>query len=86
MDTRMSGGPSAIAEDAARDVAGEEAGVKRRGEGLPCHGRPVLCEASKGIVPCWAVVVLQGEPRGPPKAIRGNGETGVLPVLLHLLV
>jgi hypothetical protein len=81
MDTRMSGGPSAIAEDAARDVAGEEAGVKRRAEGLPCHGRPVLCEAAKGIVPCW-VVVLQGQPRGPPKAILRSGETGVL----HLLV
>lgn len=79
MDARMSGGPSTIAEDAGRDVAGEEAGVERRAEGFPCHSRLVLCEAAKGIVPCW--VVLWGEPRGPPKAIRGSRETGELPEL-----
>jgi hypothetical protein len=56
MDARMSGGPGTIAEDAARDVAGEEAGVERRTEGLPCHSRSVLCEAAKGIIPCWVVL------------------------------
>ncbi len=76
MDARMSGGPSTIAEDAARDVAGEEAGVERRTEGFPFHSRLILCEAAKGIVPCWV-----GQPRRPPKAIRGSRETGALPVL-----
>ena len=81
MDARMSGGPSTIAEDAARDMAGEEAGVKRRTEGFPCQSRLVLCEAAKGIILCW--VGFWGKPRGPPKAtIRGNRETGALPVLL----
>lgn len=80
MDARMSGGPSTIAEDAGRDVAGEEAGVERRTEGFPCDSRLVLCEAAKGIIPCW--MGLWGEPRGPPKSIRGSRKTGGLPVLL----
>lgn len=79
MDARMSGSPSTIAEDAARDVAGEEAEVERRTEGLSCYGRLVLCEAAKGIISCW--VVLWGQPRGPPKAIRGSRKTGELAVL-----
>lgn len=80
MDTRMSGGPSTIAEDAACDMAGEEAGVEGRAEGFPCDSRLVLCEAAKGIIPCW--MGLWGEHRGPPKAIRGHGETGGWPELL----
>jgi hypothetical protein len=73
MDARMSGGPSTIAEDAARDVAGEEAGVERGTEGFPCQSRLVLCEAAKGIIPCW-----MGQPRGPPKAIRRSRERWAL--------
>lgn len=80
MDAWMSGGPSTIAEDAARDTAGEEAGVKRRTEGFPRHSRLVVCETAKGIIPCW--VVFWGEPRGPPKAIRGSRKTGGLLLLL----
>ena len=79
MDTRMGGGPSTIAEDAARDVAGEEAGVERRTDWFPCTCRLVQCEASKGIIPCW--MGLWGQPCGPPKAIRGSGETGAYAVL-----
>lgn len=72
MDARMSGGPSTIAEDAARNVAGEEAGVERGTEGFPCPSRLVLCEAAEGIVPCWT-----GHPRGPLKVIpiRRSRET-----------
>jgi hypothetical protein len=55
MDTRVCGGPGTIADDAARDVAREEAGIERRAEGFPCYGRLVLCEAAKGIVPGWEV-------------------------------
>lgn len=55
MDARVCGGPSAIAEDAARDVAREEAGVKSRTECFPGDGRLVLCKASEGIVPSWEV-------------------------------
>jgi hypothetical protein len=80
MDARMSGGPSTIAEDAASDVAGEEAGVERRTEDFPFHSRLVLCEAAKGIVPCW-----MGQPRRPAKAIRGRRKTGALPMLLRLV-
>ena len=81
MDTRMSSGPSTIAEDAACDVAGEEAGVERRTEGFPSHSRLVLCEAAKGIIPCW----VRQRPRGPPKAIRGKRKTGALAVRLRLV-
>jgi len=84
MDVRMSGGPSTIAEDTGCDMAGEEVGVERQTEGFPFHGRLVLCETTKGIIPCW--VWLWGEPRGPPKAIRGSRETGALPMLRLLLV
>lgn len=83
MDARMSGGPSTIAEDAARNVAGEEAGVERRTDGFPCQSRLVLCETAKGIIPCW--VGLWGQARGPPKAILGSRETGAQEVLLRLV-
>ncbi len=82
MDTGMCGGPSTIAEDAARDVAGEVAGIERRTEGFPCNGGLVLCETAKGIVPCW--VGLWGQPRGPPKTILRSGEAGAFPVLLSV--
>lgn len=86
MDARMCGGPSAIAEDAARDEAREEAGFERRTEGFPGHGRLVQREAAKGIVPGREdSAVLWGETRGgpPQAAIRRNGKAGGLPVLVE---
>jgi hypothetical protein len=88
MDARVCGGPGTIVEDAARDVAGEEAGVERRTEGLPCHGRHVLCEAAEGIVLGWEVEKegLWRETRGPPKTIRGSGKAGAMPVLVEGMI
>lgn len=80
----MCGGPGAIAEDAARDVAREEAGIERQTEGFPGHDKLVLCEAAKGIVRGWEVEkgLWCWETRGPPLAIRRSGKAGGLPVLV----
>jgi hypothetical protein len=85
MDARMCGGPSAIAEDAARDEAREEAGFERRTEGFLGHGRLVQCEAAKGIVPgSEDSAGLWGATRGvpPEDAIRRGRKAGALPVVL----
>ena len=77
MDARVCGGPSAIAKDAARDVARKEAGVKSRTECLPGNGRLVLCKAAEGIVPDWEDGGgLWGKTCGPSKAIRRSGKAG----------
>ena len=84
MNARMLGGPGAIAEDATRDAAGQEAGGERRAEGFPCHGTLVMCEAAEGIVPGWGVEDRpRGEARGPPQAIGGSGKARALAVLVE---
>ena len=83
MDARVCGGPSAIAKDAARDVARKEAGDKGRIECPPCHGKLVLCEAANGIVSGWkARDGPRGKTRRPPQAIRRSGEAGAWGVLI----
>jgi hypothetical protein len=86
MDARMFCGPSAVAEDSARDEAGKEAGGERRAEGLPGQGTLVLCEATEGIVPGRNRGImggLWGKSRGPPKTIGGSGKARGLAVLFE---
>ena len=85
MDARMLGGPGAVAEDAARHAAGEEARRERRKEGLPGQSTLVHCEAAEGVIPSGTGVGdgLWGEARGPPEAIGRSGKARALDVLVE---
>jgi len=85
MDAGMLGGPSAVAEDAGRHAAGEEARSERGTEGFPGQSSLVLCEAAEGVILYWAGIGdgLWGETRGPPKAIGRSGKARALDVLVE---
>ena len=85
MDARVLGGPSSVAEDAARHAAWEEARSERRTDGFPGQGTLVQCEAAEGVIRCSTGIGegLWGETRGPPKAIGRSGIARALDVLVE---